>query len=259
MNIVVLMKQVPDTWAERKLDPSDNTLDRAASDAVINEIDEYAIEEGLLLKEAHGGEVTVLTMGPERATESLRKALSMGVDKGVQITDDALHGSCAITTAKVLAKALGTLEYDLVIAGSEATDSRLSVVPALVAEATGLPQLSGARKVTVDGSTVTIERTTDVGYDRVQASLPAVLSVVEKINEPRYPSFKGIMAAKSKPVTHLSLADLGIAEGDAGLAASTTEVQSFEIAPPRSAGVVVKDDGSGGVQIAEFLASKKLV
>jgi electron transfer flavoprotein beta subunit len=259
MNIVVLMKQVPDTWAERKLDPSDNTLDRAASDAVINEIDEYAIEEGLLLKEAHGGEVTVLTMGPERATESLRKALSMGVDKGVQITDDALHGSCAITTAKVLAKALGTLEYDLVIAGSEATDSRLSVVPALVAEATGLPQLSGARKVTVDGSTVTIERTTDVGYDRVQASLPAVLSVVEKINEPRYPSFKGIMAAKSKPVTHLSLADLGIAEGDAGLAASTTEVQSFEIAPPRTAGVVVKDDGSGGVQIAEFLASKKLV
>ena len=156
MNIVVLMKQVPDTYAERKLSATDNTLDRDASDAVINEIDEYAIEEGLRIKEAHGGEVTILTMGPERATESIRKALSMGADKGVHVVDPALHGSCVITTAKVLAKALGTLEYDLVIGGFEATDSRLSVLPALVAEATGLPQLSGARKVTVDGSSVTV-------------------------------------------------------------------------------------------------------
>jgi len=259
MNIVVLMKQVPDTAAERKLNPADNTLDRDASDAVINEIDEYAIEEGLRLKEAHGGEVTILTMGPERSTESIRKALSMGADKGVQVTDDALHGSCAIATAKVIAKALGTLEYDIVIAGSEATDTRLSVVPALLAEATGLPQLSGARKVTVDGSSVTIERTTDNGYDVVQATTPAVLSVVEKINEPRYPSFKGIMAAKSKPIQKLSLSDLGIDASEVGLANATTAVESFEVAPPRAAGTVVKDEGNGGVAIADYLAGKKLI
>ncbi|MDQ1732718.1 MAG: electron transfer flavoprotein beta subunit [Pseudonocardiales bacterium] len=259
MNIVVLMKQVPDTYAERKLNPADNTLDRDASDAVINEIDEYAIEEGLLLKEAHGGEVTILTMGPDRATESLRKALSMGADKAVHVVDDALHGSCAITTAKVLAKALATIEYDLVIAGSEATDSRLSVVPALLAEALGVPQLSGARKVQVEGSTVTIERSTDTGYDRVEGATPAVISVVEKINEPRYPSFKGIMAAKSKPVQSLSLADLGMSPDEVGLGASTTTVESFQEAPPRSAGTIVKDEGNGGVAIAEFLASKKLI
>ena len=259
MNIVVLMKQVPDTYAERKLSGTDNTLDRDASDAVINEIDEYAIEEGLRLKEAHGGEVTILTMGPDRATESLRKALSMGADKAVHVLDDALHGSCAITTAKVLAKAIGTVQADLVIAGLEATDSRLSVVPALVAEATGLPQLSGARKVTVDGTTVTIERVTDTGYDVVQASTPAVLSVVEKINDPRYPSFKGIMAAKSKPVQTLSLSDLGISPDEVGLAASTTTVESFTEAPPRAAGTIVKDEGNGGSAIADFLAAKKLI
>lgn len=259
MNIVVLMKQVPDTYAERKLSSADNTLDRDSVDAVINEIDEYAIEEGLLLKEAHGGEVTVLTMGPDRATESIRKALSMGADKGVHIVDDALHGSCAITTAKVLAKALGTLEYDVVIAGSEATDSRLSVVPALLAEATGLPQLTGARKVTVEGQDITIERTTENGFARVKASGPAVVSVVEKINEPRYPSFKGIMAAKSKPVQQLSLSDLGISADEVGLGAATTTVQSFEEAPPRAAGTIVKDEGTGGSAIAEYLASKKLI
>jgi electron transfer flavoprotein beta subunit len=133
MNIVVLVKQVPDTAAERRLDPADNTLDRDSVDALINEVDEYAIEEGLLLKEAHGGEVTILTVGPERATESIRKALSMGADKAVHVSDPAIHGSDAIQTAKVIAKALGTVEWDLVIAGSEATDTRVSVVPALVA------------------------------------------------------------------------------------------------------------------------------
>jgi electron transfer flavoprotein beta subunit len=259
MNIVVLMKQVPDTASERKLNPADNTLDREASDALINEIDEYAIEEGLRLKEAHGGEVTILTMGPERATESIRKAMSMGADKGIQVTDDALHGSCAIATAKVLAKALGTIEFDVVVAGAEATDTRLSVVPALVAEALGVPQLTGARKVTVEGSTVTIERLNDTGYDVVQASVPAVLSVVEKINDPRYPSFKGIMSAKSKPIQRLSLADLGMSPDEVGLAGATTTVESFDVAPPRAAGVAVKDEGNGGVQIADYLAGKKLI
>ena len=200
MNIVVLMKQVPDTEGDRKLNPSDNTVDRAAVDPVINYIDEFAIEEGLRLKEAHDGEVTILTVGPERATESIRKALSMGADKAVHVSDEALHGSDAIQTAKVIAKTLGTLEWDVVIAGSEATDSRMAIVPALVAEALGAPQLTLARKVTVDGSNVSIERVTDTGYEKLEASTPAVISVVEKINDPRYPSFTGIMAAKSKPI-----------------------------------------------------------
>ncbi|HSY15615.1 MAG TPA: electron transfer flavoprotein subunit beta/FixA family protein [Jatrophihabitantaceae bacterium] len=259
MNIVVLVKQVPDTEGDRKLNPADNTLDREAVDPVINYIDEFAIEEGLRLKEAHGGEVTILTVGPERATESIRKALSMGADKAVHVTDAALHGSDAIQTATIIAKALGTIEWDVAVAGSEATDSRMSVVPALVAEALGAPQLSQARKVTVDGSKVTIERVTDTGYAVVEGQTPAVISVVEKINDPRYPSFKGIMAAKSKPIQTLSLADLGVDAGECGLANAWTQVESFENAPPRAAGQVVKDDGDGGTKIVEYLASKKLV
>ena len=259
MNIVVLMKQVPDTEAERRLNADDNTIDRVGIDPVINYIDEFAIEEGLLLKEAHGGEVTILTVGPERATESIRKALSMGADKAVHVSDEALHGSDAIQTAKVLAKALGTVEWDVAIAGSEATDSRMSVVPALLAEVLGVPQLSQARKVTVDGSTVSIERLTDDGYEVVQGATPAVISVVEKINEPRYPSFKGIMAAKSKPISTLALGDLGLDAGEVGLANAWTSVESFENAPPREAGQTVKDEGDGGTKIADFLAAKKLI
>jgi electron transfer flavoprotein beta subunit len=198
-------------------------------------------------------------VGPERATESIRKALSMGADKAVHVTDEALHGSDAIQTAKVIAKALGTIEWDVVIAGSEATDSRSAIVPALVAEALGAPQLTQARKVSVDGSTVSIERVTDTGYDKVEGSTPAVISVVEKINDPRYPSFKGIMAAKSKPIEVKSLADIGVDAGEVGLANSRTAVESFENAPPREAGQQVKDEGDGGVKIADYLASKKLI
>jgi electron transfer flavoprotein beta subunit len=259
MNIVVLMKQVPDTEGDRKLDPQDNTVDRGAVDPVINYIDEFAIEEGLLLKEAHGGEVTILTVGPERATESIRKALSMGADKAVHVSDDAIHGSDAVATAKILAKALEGMEWDVAIAGSEATDARGAVVPALLAEVLGAAQLTQARKVTVDGSTVTIERVTDTGYEKVQGETPAVISVVEKINDPRYPSFKGIMAAKSKPVEVKSLSDLGLDAGEVGLANAWTQVTAFESAPPRQAGQTVKDEGDGGVKIAEFLASKKLI
>jgi electron transfer flavoprotein beta subunit len=159
----------------------------------------------------------------------------------------------------VIAKALGSLEWDVVIAGTEATDARGSVVPALLAEVLGVPQLTNARKVTVDGSTVTIERVTETGYDKVEASTPAVISVAEKINEPRYPSFKGIMAAKSKPIEVKSLSDLGLDAGEVGLANAWSEVVSFENAPPRQAGQTVKDEGDGGAKIADFLASKKLI
>ena len=259
MNIVVLVKQVPDTWAERKLSDTDKTLDRASVDVVMNEIDEYAVEEALRIKESSGGEVTILTMGPERAVETIRKALSMGADKAVHLTDPALAGSDAVQTSYALAQVLSTLEYDLVIAGSEATDSRMSIMTALLAERTGQPQLTGARKVTADGGTVRIERQTEGGYDVVEAATPALVSVVEKINEPRYPSFKGIMAAKKKPLTTLSIADAGIDAGQVGLASAPSQVASFATKPPRSAGQVVKDEGDGGVKIVEFLASQKLV
>jgi electron transfer flavoprotein beta subunit len=259
MNIVVCMKQVPDTESPRKLRTEDRTLDRAAADGVINELDEYAIEEGLRIKEAQGGEVTVLTMGPDKATDSIRKALAMGADKAVYLVDDGLAGSDAVQTSYAIEQVLGRTGFDVVILGSESTDARTGLLAAMLAERLGVPQLSQANKVETDGSSITIQRQTDYGFDRVEASLPAVVSVVEKINEPRYPSFKGIMAAKKKPVDTLSIADAGIDAAKVGLAAAATEVVDFAEAPPRAKGQIVKDEGDGGVKIAEFLASKKFV
>jgi electron transfer flavoprotein beta subunit len=259
MNIVVCVKQVPDTWAERKLSPDDSTLDRESVDGLINELDEYAIEEGLRLAEAHGGEVTILSMGPQKASESIRKALSMGCDKAVHIIDDGLHGTDGLGTSAVLAKALTRIGFDVVILGSESTDARMGVIPAMLSERLGVPQMSMANKVEIDGSAITIHRQTDHGYDTVQGTLPAVISVVEKINEPRYPSFKGIMAAKKKPVETLGLADLEIDPAQVGLAGAATEVVSFTQRPPRQAGTIVKDEGDGGVKAAEFLAAQKFI
>jgi electron transfer flavoprotein beta subunit len=259
MNIVVCVKQVPDTWSERTLRASDSTLDRDAADAVINELDEFAIEEGLRLAEAHGGEVTILSMGPERASESIRKALSMGADKAVHLVDDALAGSDVLGTSAAIAQVLGQIGFDLVILGSESTDARTGVLPAMLAERLGVPQLSYASKVEIDGNSVTINRLADYGYDTVVATLPAVLSVVEKINEPRYPSFKGIMAAKKKPVQTMSLADAGIDPASVGLSNAASEVLSFAKRPPRQAGTIVSDDGDGGSKAAEFLAERKFI
>jgi electron transfer flavoprotein beta subunit len=259
MNIVVCMKQVPDTASERTLKPADSTLDRESADALINELDEYAIEEGLRLAEAHGGEVTILSMGPPKASESIRKALSMGADKAVHLVDDGLAGSDALATSEAIAAVLGRIGFDLVILGSESTDARMGVLAALLAERLGVPQLSFASKVETDGQTIKIHRQADYGYDKVEASLPAVLSVVEKINEPRYPSFKGIMAAKKKPVETLSLADAGVDPARVGLAASASEVVSFAKRPPRQAGTIVKDEGDGGGKAAEFLAAQKFI
>jgi electron transfer flavoprotein beta subunit len=259
MKIVVLVKQVPDSGAERTLSASDNTVERGSANNVINEMDEYAIEEALKIKEAHGGEVTVLTMGPDRAAESIRKALSMGPDAAVHISDEALHGSCAVATSKVLAAALRTLEADLILCGAESTDGRVQVMPHMLAERLGIAALTGARKLTVDGGTLTVERQTDEGYEVVTASAPAVVSVWDTINEPRYPSFKGIMAAKKKPVQALTLAELGIDAGEVGLAGATSAVVGFRQRPPRSGGTKIADDGTGGAQLVEFLASEKFV
>src|SRR5262245_54420928 len=259
MNIVVCVKQVPDTWAERTLRADDSRLDRESVDGVINELDEYAIEEGLRLAEAHGGEVTILSMGPDKASESIRKALSMGADKAVHLVDDALAGSDALATSLALATVLQHTGFDLVILGSEATDARTGVLPAMLAERLGCPQLTLASKVEIDGTAITIHRQADYGYDKVAGTLPAVVSVVEKINEPRYPSFKGIMAAKKKPVRVLSLADIGLGADAVGLAGSATAVADFAARPPRAAGVIVKDDGDGGVKVAAFLAERKFI
>jgi len=259
-NIVVLVKQVPDTYSERKLSDADNTLDRDSADAVLDEINERAIEEALVIKEAHDGEVTVVSVGPERATEAIRKALSMGADKAVHVVDDALHGSDVLQTAKVLAAAIGTVDdVDLVIAGNEASDGASGAVPAILAELLGYPQLTHARKVEIDGTTVKVTRETDEGLTHLEASLPAVISVGEKINEPRYPSFKGIMAAKKKPVETLSIADLGVDAGDVGLANAWSSVVEAAPKPPREAGQRVEDDGDGGSKIAEYLVAQKLI
>jgi len=260
MNIVVLVKQVPDTWSERKLTDADHTLDRESADAVLDEINERAVEEALQLQEAHGGEVTVIAMGPDRATDAIRKALSMGADKAIHVSDEALHGSDVLATAKVLAKAIGTVEnVDLVIAGNEATDGRAGAVPAILAELLGLPQVTQLSKVTVEGTTIKGERETDEGVAFLEASLPAVVSVTEKINEPRYPSFKGIMAAKKKPVSTVTVADLGLDASEVGLSGAWTQVLEAAPKPPRSAGQRVEDGGDGGQKIAEFLVGQKLV
>jgi electron transfer flavoprotein beta subunit len=263
MNIVVLVKQVPDTYSERKLADADHTLDRGAADAVLDEINERAVEEALLIKEAQDGDsvVTVVSVGPERATEAIRKALSMGADAAVHVSDPALHGADVLQTAKVLAKAIGTIDsVDLVIAGNESTDGVAGAVPAIVAELLGLPQLTHARKVELNGTTLTVEReTADEGLVKLAANLPALVSVSEKINEPRYPSFKGIMAAKKKPVSTLTVADLGLDGGEVGLANAWSTVLEAAPKPPRSGGQKVEDEGDGGTKIAEFLIAQKLI
>jgi len=259
MNIAVLIKQVPDTYSERVLKDSDWTLDRDAADAVIDEIDSRGVEAALQLVEQHGGEVTVVTMGPERSTETLRKALAMGADKAVHVSDDGLAGSDALQTSAALAAALGTLSVDLIITGNESTDGRTGSVPSMLAERLGLAQVTSVRSLEIDGSTLRAERVWDGGYSEVTATLPALVSVTEKINEPRYPGFKGIMAAKKKPVTMLGIADLGLDPATTGLANAATVVVDAAPRPPKESGEKIPDDGTGGTRVAEFLAAARLI
>ena len=216
----------------------------------------------MLITERGGGHspVTVVSAGPAPATEAIRKALSMGADKAVHLKDDGLHGSDMVQTGWALARALGTIEgTELVIAGNEATDGTGGAVPAIIAEYLGLPQLTHVRKLTVEGGKVTAERETDDGVFGLEASLPAVVSVNEKINEPRFPSFKGIMAAKKKEVTVLTLAEIGVEADEVGVANAGSKVLSSTPKPPKTAGEKVTDEGEGGTKVAEYLVSQKLI
>ncbi len=260
MKIAVCVKQVPDSWAEKKM--VGGVLDRENVDAVLNDLDEYAVEEALRIAEAHGGNeeggphtVTVISMGPERATEAVRKALSMGANDAVLVSDSALAGSDALATSAVLAKVISDGGYDIVICGTESTDARMSVVPAMLSARLGWAQLTFASKVVVDpAGKVSITRVTEAGVDEMSAVFPVIVSVVEKINEPRYPSFKGIMAAKKKVIEQKDLAAVGVAAQ-----AAWSQVKDATPRPPRAAGVKVSDDGNGGEALATFLAEKKLI
>ena len=260
MNIVVCVKHVPDAQSDRGFDAADNTTDRDNVDGLLSELDEYAIEEALKLVEAGEGEVTVLTVGPQQAGDALKKALQMGAHKGVLVTDEAIAGSCAITTSLVLAEAIKKIGTpDLVITGMASTDGTMGVLPAMLAERLALPQITLASELSVSDGQVSARRDGDVASETIVGALPALVSVTDQISEPRYPSFKGIMAAKKKPLETWSLADLGVDAGQVGLANAYTEVVSVSQRPPREQGEIVTDEGDGGTRLAEFLAARKFV
>ena len=256
VKIAVTVKQVPDSWAEKKF--IDGRVDRESVDAVLNDLDEYAIEEALRICEANGGTTDdggektfiFIYMGTTREKEAVRKGLSMGATNAIVITDPALAGADAMATSEVLAKAISDGGYDFVISGVESTDARMSVIPAMLSARLGHAQLTFANKVEVDvaAKKISINRVTDSGEVEMEAAFPAVLSVVEKINEPRYPSFKGIMAAKKKEISTISLT-----------ANSGTEVLEANARPPRTAGLKIEDDGNAAQKLVDFLAERKLI
>jgi electron transfer flavoprotein beta subunit len=259
LRIVVCVKYVPDATGDRRF-ADDGTTDRDAVDGLLSELDEYAVEQALTIAEASGdAEVTVLTMGPDDAKDALRKALSMGADKAVHVNDDDLHGTDALGTSAVLAQALTRTGFDLVVCGMASTDGTMGVLPALLAERLAVPQLTLLSKVAVTGTTVTGQRDGDTATEQLQADLPALVSVTDQSGEARYPSFKGIMAAKKKPVQSLDLDDLGIEAATVGLTGAWTTVATVTPRPARTAGTIVKDEGEGGTQLAAYLAANKFI
>ncbi|MEU3752630.1 electron transfer flavoprotein subunit beta/FixA family protein [Streptomyces olivoreticuli] len=259
LRIVVCVKYVPDATGDRHF-AEDLTVDRDDVDGLLSELDEYAVEQALqIADEADDAEITVLTVGPEDAKDALRKALSMGAHKAVHVEDDDLHGTDALGTSLVLAKALEHVGYDLVISGMASTDGGMGVVPAMLAERLGVPQVTLLSEVAVADGKVTGRRDGDAASEQLEASLPAVVSVTDQSGEARYPSFKGIMAAKKKPVESLDLSDLGLEAEEVGLEGAWTKVDEAIERPARTAGTVVKDEGEGGKQLAEFLAGQKFI
>lgn len=259
MRIVVCVKHVPDATGERRF-TDDGTVDRAAVEGLLSELDEYAVEQALSLVEQEGGEVTVLTVGPADALDAVRKALQMGAGHGILVSDDAIAGSDAPATSLVIATAIRKLEaVDLVVFGSSSTDGAMGVLPAMVAERLGLPQLTYVTDVRVDAGQLTGIRDSDTSRTTLATSLPAVLSVTDQANEPRYPSFKGIMAAKKKPVEEWSLVDLGLEPAAVGLAGSRSRVRHHAKRPARAQGTIVVDDGTGAAQLVNYLSSEQFV
>jgi electron transfer flavoprotein beta subunit len=259
MKIAVCVKQVPDAAVAKRIDPATKRLDRSGESA-LNAVDANAVEEGLRLKEATGeGEVVVLSLGPQKAVDSLRKALAMGADRAVLVADDDAAGSDLVATSLLLAKALERENADLVLFGQQASDSDGAVLWAAVAERLRRPMISQAAELTLDDGAITGKRQTEYGYDVIRASLPAVVAVADSINEPRYPSLKGIMGAKKKPQDVVSLSELGVDAGSAGEQGSRTEVLGLSDPPPRGETRTIEDDGSGAATIVEFLAEKRLL
>ena len=259
MNVVVCVKQIPDPAVPGSLEP-DHTLDRSGK-LILDESDSYGVEMALqLVDAAGGGEVSLVSMAPNGETSGLRTALAMGAAKAVLVSDPELQGSDALTTAKVLAKAIERLDGpDLVIAATESTDGYTGTVPEQVAELLGRPSVTFAKHIEAADGMLKVQRQTEEGYDEVTCPLPAVVSVTAGVVEPRYPSFKGIMAAKSKPVDEVSLADLGIDAGSVGWAGAGQEIVSVEDAPAREAGEVFEDDGTGAEKIVAFLDNLKVI
>jgi electron transfer flavoprotein beta subunit len=265
MNIVVCVKYVPDATADRQFE-SDYTVDRVGVDGLLSELDEYAVEQALQIKEKAGDDTTVsvLTVGPEKAVDAVRKALQMGADKGVHVVDDAIAGSDAVATSLVLAKAIekagAESPVDLVVCGMASTDGAMSVVPAMLAERLDLPQVTFASVIETQGDQVRIKRDGDTATEVIGGTMPLVLSVTDQTGEARYPSFKGIMAAKKKPLETWSLGDLGVDAGQVGLSVAWSVVEETAARPPRTAGEIVTDeDGSGATALTEFLAAKKFI
>ena len=258
MKIAVCVKQVPDATVHKKIDPQTKRLDRSG-EAALNATDLNAVEEALRVKEAQGGEVVLVSLGPERAVDSLRKALAMGADRAVLVADEAAAGSDLLATSRALASALERESADLVLFGQASSDGDGAVLWAAVAERLRLPVISQVATLTVDAGSVTGKRQTEHGYDLISAPLPAVVAVSDAINEPRYPSLKGIMGAKTKPQETLALGDLGIAADDAGEAGSRTTV--LELGPPPSRGdsIKIEDDGSAAQKILDYVLERRLL
>lgn len=255
MKIAVLVKQVPDTEQDRQFG-ADGHLDRGG-ELITDEISERALEAALVYKDADKAtEIVVVTMGGEAAEKALKKCLQMGADSGVHVRDAELAGSDAVHTARALAAAVRGLNADLVIAGNESTDGRGGVVPALLSELLGFPLLGSLNAMQVSGSEVTGERRVDAGTMRISAALPAIVTVTEGFGEARFPTFKGIMAAKRKAVTRAGTADLGLDPVQNGARSTVTAVHER---PARAAGTKIFDDGTAGAQIAEFLAAGRLI
>src|ERR1022692_3755914 len=244
MNIVVCVKQIPDPAAPPALDPNTHNLDRTGK-LILDDSDAYGVEMGLQLTSGEGDEVILVSMAPGGETSGLRTALAMGAARAILISDDSLAGSDALGTAKMLAAAIKRAEPDLVLTATESTDGYTGTIPAQIAELLGFPSITFAKKIAVDGSTVRVERQTEAGYDEVESPLPAVVSVTAGVVEPRYPSFKGIMAAKSKPVEGLSAADLGIDASQIGSAGARQEITEVADAEARATGEIVVDEGEG--------------